>query len=72
LSAHRRGLQIELDHPTAGSVPGVANPIRFSKTPLEFERAPPLLGQDTDAVLARLLGLDERALEELREQAVIV
>jgi crotonobetainyl-CoA:carnitine CoA-transferase CaiB-like acyl-CoA transferase len=67
-----RGLQLELDHPTAGSVPGVANPIRFSRTPLHYERAPPLLGQDTDAVLARLLGLDERALEELREQAVIV
>jgi crotonobetainyl-CoA:carnitine CoA-transferase CaiB-like acyl-CoA transferase len=66
-----RGLQLELDHPTAGSVPGVANPIRFSRTPIEYERAPPLLGQHTDAVLGRLLGLDADALAELREQAVI-
>jgi crotonobetainyl-CoA:carnitine CoA-transferase CaiB-like acyl-CoA transferase len=66
-----RGLQIELEHPTAGSVPGVANPIRFSQTPLEFERAPPLLGQDTRAVLQRLLGLDGVTLDELQGQAVI-
>jgi crotonobetainyl-CoA:carnitine CoA-transferase CaiB-like acyl-CoA transferase len=66
-----RGLQIELDHPTAGSVPGVANPIRFSQTPIEFERAPPLLGQHTRAVLQRLLGLDDGALDELQVQEVI-
>jgi crotonobetainyl-CoA:carnitine CoA-transferase CaiB-like acyl-CoA transferase len=66
-----RGLQIELQHPTAGSVPGVANPIRFSQTPIEFERAPPLLGQHTRAVLQRLLGLDGVTLDELQGQAVI-
>ncbi|MBL8517927.1 MAG: CoA transferase [Betaproteobacteria bacterium] len=41
-----RGLRIDLPHPTAGTVPGVANPIRFSATPLVHERAPPVLGQD--------------------------
>ncbi|MDX2218792.1 MAG: CaiB/BaiF CoA-transferase family protein [Burkholderiales bacterium] len=41
-----RGLRIDLPHPTAGTVPGVANPIRFSATPLVPERAPPVLGQD--------------------------
>lgn len=41
-----RGLRIDLPHPTAGTVPGVANPIRFSSTPLVPDRAPPVLGQD--------------------------
>ncbi len=66
-----RGLQIELDHPTAGRVAGVANPIKFSKTKLQFEQAPPTLGQHTDQVLTDLLGLDAAALATLRQQAII-
>jgi crotonobetainyl-CoA:carnitine CoA-transferase CaiB-like acyl-CoA transferase len=66
-----RGLQLELEHPTAGSVPAVANPIRLSQTPIEYVRAPPLLGQHTDSVLGRLLDLDAAVLGELRRQAVI-
>ena len=66
-----RGLRLELDHPTAGRVAGVANPIRFSGTPIEYERAAPTLGQHTDEVLQRLLGLDEEAIARLHEDAVI-
>jgi crotonobetainyl-CoA:carnitine CoA-transferase CaiB-like acyl-CoA transferase len=40
-----RGLRLDLPHATAGTVPGVANPIRFSATPLAPERAPPVLGE---------------------------
>ena len=36
-----RGLQLELPHPLAGSVPSVANPIRMSATPPRYETAPP-------------------------------
>lgn len=49
-----RGVQIELDHPTAGKVPGIANPLNFSKTKIEYKKAPPVLGEDTDAILGRL------------------
>jgi crotonobetainyl-CoA:carnitine CoA-transferase CaiB-like acyl-CoA transferase len=66
-----RGLQLELDHPVAGKVASVANPIRFSQTPIEYDQAPPLLGQHTDAVLQRILGLDANAIAELRNEAVI-
>ncbi|MCP4387874.1 MAG: CoA transferase [Gammaproteobacteria bacterium] len=66
-----RGLQLELEHPTAGKVASVANPIRLSQTPIEFERAPPLLGQDTDEVLRRILQLDEEKIAQLRQQAII-
>lgn len=60
-----RGLVTRLPHPTAGSVPNVALPIRFSETPTAPAVAAPLLGQHTREVLARVLGLDEGALAAL-------
>jgi crotonobetainyl-CoA:carnitine CoA-transferase CaiB-like acyl-CoA transferase len=66
-----RGLQLELEHPVAGKVASVANPIRLSRTPIEYDQAPPLLGQHTDAVLQRILGLDADTIAELRDHAII-
>jgi formyl-CoA transferase len=51
-----RGLQAEVDHPTAGRVGMVASPLRFSASPLEIRRPPPTLGQHTDEVLMDVLG----------------
>ena len=50
-----RGLRVELPHPVAGMVPGVANPVRLSATPVVYRSAPPVLGQHTDEVLAEWL-----------------
>ncbi|WP_428605355.1 CaiB/BaiF CoA transferase family protein [Sedimenticola sp.] len=50
-----RGMRFDLDHPLAGRVPQVANPVHFSRTPIEYKGAPPLLGADTEAVLQALL-----------------
>jgi crotonobetainyl-CoA:carnitine CoA-transferase CaiB-like acyl-CoA transferase len=66
-----RGMRIDLVHPLAGSVPGVRNPILYSRTPMRYERAPPLLGADTDAVLSERLGLDAARLAELRIRGII-
>lgn len=66
-----RGMRIDLPHPTAGSVPGVKNPINYSRTPIEYTQAPPLLGQHTDDVLAAELGLDDEQRARLREAGVI-
>jgi len=52
-----RGLRIDLPHALAGSVPGVANPIRMSASPVRYERASPLLGEHTAEVLADWLGM---------------
>jgi crotonobetainyl-CoA:carnitine CoA-transferase CaiB-like acyl-CoA transferase len=65
-----RGLKLELDHPD-GRVASVANPIRLSRTPVGYERAPPTLGQHTDEVLGTLLQLDAKRLEQLRTEGVI-
>lgn len=50
----QRNMQFELAHPQGVEVPMVANPLKFSQTPIEYHKAPPLLGEDTDAVLQEL------------------
>ncbi len=66
-----RGIRQELDHPLAGKAPSVANPIRFSDTPIEYKRAPPTLGQHTDQVLSEVLGLDSDQIGRLRAEEII-
>lgn len=66
-----RGLRIEAAHPLAGAVPLVASPIRMSATPPRAGTAPPTLGQHTDEVLERLLGLEADARSGLRSRGVI-
>jgi crotonobetainyl-CoA:carnitine CoA-transferase CaiB-like acyl-CoA transferase len=65
-----RGMVTTLEHPLAGPLPLVASPIKLSATPPTARRAPPLLGQHTDEVLAEL-GLDEQERRRLREQGVV-
>jgi len=65
-----RGLCVSHERDGA-SVRTVANPTRFSATPLGPRSAPPALGADTDAVLGELAGLDATALQNLRQAGVI-
>ncbi|WP_199707263.1 CaiB/BaiF CoA transferase family protein [Teichococcus wenyumeiae] len=51
-----RGMWQEMPHPRAGTMPFVANPVRFSDTPVEYGRAPPQLGEHTREVLEDWLG----------------
>jgi crotonobetainyl-CoA:carnitine CoA-transferase CaiB-like acyl-CoA transferase len=66
-----RGLKIDVPHPLSGTVPLVANPIRFSRTPLTYEMAPPLLGEHTDAILRDVLGKSDADIAQLRADRVI-
>jgi crotonobetainyl-CoA:carnitine CoA-transferase CaiB-like acyl-CoA transferase len=45
--------------------------VRFSRTVIEYERAPPPLGADTAAELRARLGLSESALADLVARGVI-
>ena len=66
---HRQMLRY-LPHPTAGKVPQIVSPLRFRSQPLQFEDAPPLLGQHTEAVLEGL-GFSEEQIKTLRDLQVI-
>lgn len=48
-----------------------ANPLRLSATPPVTHAAPPLLGQDTEAVLRELLGADDAELRRWRNTGVL-
>jgi crotonobetainyl-CoA:carnitine CoA-transferase CaiB-like acyl-CoA transferase len=66
-----RGLAFSLPHALAGQVPQVASPIRLSATPVEYRHAPPLLGEHTQQVLSRVLGVSPQALEVLKTAGVV-
>jgi glutaryl-CoA transferase len=66
-----RGMRIDLAHPSAGVVPQVANPLRFSATPVAYTQAPPLLGEHTAVVLSQRLQLSPDALNDLASDGVV-
>jgi crotonobetainyl-CoA:carnitine CoA-transferase CaiB-like acyl-CoA transferase len=60
-----------LDHALAGEVPTVANPVRFSDTPVEYKLAPPVLGQHTAEVLKDDLGYSDKEIARLYDSGAI-
>jgi crotonobetainyl-CoA:carnitine CoA-transferase CaiB-like acyl-CoA transferase len=66
-----REIQINVPHPTAGTMKLVASPMRLSKTPVEVRMAPPTLGQHTDEILRERLGLNAQDIALLRENGSI-
>jgi len=66
-----RNMRIEVPNAAAGTAPGVANPIKFSETPLDYPVGPPTLGEHTDEVLSERLDLDADAIADLRARNVV-
>lgn len=67
---HRQLVQ-QYAHPQAGTVNLVSNPVRMNGEALNAPLAPPLLGQHTDTVLQRVLGISSTECEQLREQGIV-
>jgi len=67
-----RGMQQTLRHPAYGDVPSLGAAAKFSGFEVTAGwTAPPLLGEDTDAVLREWLALNDGELAQLRETKVI-
>ena len=62
---HRR-MRTEID-----GIPQLANPLHLSATPPAYRHAPPAVGEHTENVLQRVLGLDEARIETLRREGAI-
>jgi crotonobetainyl-CoA:carnitine CoA-transferase CaiB-like acyl-CoA transferase len=65
-----REMTVQLPHPLAGQVNLVASPMKFSGTPVQYRRPPPLLGEHTAEVL-REFGIDDAELAGLRRAGAV-
>jgi len=65
-----REMVVDVAHPLADSVRLVASPMKLSATPVQYRRAPPLLGEHTDEVL-REFGWTEAQRDALRATGAI-
>lgn len=68
--AAARGLRVTVRDPAGNPVDLIGSPLRVAGATLPGETIPPKLGQDTDAVLARLLSIDAATLAQLRHEGV--
>jgi crotonobetainyl-CoA:carnitine CoA-transferase CaiB-like acyl-CoA transferase len=66
-----RNMLVHIPHPLNKDFVTVGSPIKLSGTPVEYPRAAPMLGEHTDALLKRLAGLDDMALESLKARGII-
>ena len=66
-----REMIVRVAHKTIGSLRTLGVPVKLSDTPGAVRTPPPTLGQHTDAVLSRELGLSADDINALRRDNVI-
>lgn len=66
-----RGMRITQPHPQSGEVELVGNPIHYSRTPVQQDKAPPLLGEHSEAILETVLGYSEDKIQTLKENGCL-
>lgn len=66
-----RGMVLEQPHPQAGSVRTVRNPVLFSESKLEYNQAPPVLGEHTEEVLRELLHKNADDIAALKQNGIV-
>lgn len=66
-----RELVETLNHPVVGEIKMTKSPLRFSGLNVMSKYPPPLLGEHTEEILTKEVGLTELELQELRENNII-
>lgn len=64
-------VQVPYDDSETGHIDLIGNPIKYSETPIAYNRPPPKMGEHSDEVYRELLGLSDAELQELRDKGVI-
>jgi crotonobetainyl-CoA:carnitine CoA-transferase CaiB-like acyl-CoA transferase len=66
-----RGLLNDVLDPRLGTLRMVASPLRFSDTPVREPTSPPRLGENSDDILMRELGLNDKIVGDFRRRGII-
>jgi formyl-CoA transferase len=66
-----RAMVAHMPHASAGIVKAIKNPMHLSETPLDGYAPPPVLGEHTREVLARVLGYAPAEIDDLERDKVI-
>lgn len=66
-----RGMRRVLDHASVGPLAVTANPVRLASHDTTASKAPPLLGENTDEVLRRLLNLSADEVAALKAEGIV-
>jgi crotonobetainyl-CoA:carnitine CoA-transferase CaiB-like acyl-CoA transferase len=69
--AVHRGTRVTVEHPLSGPTALIANPIKFSATPIERYDPPPAAGEHSNEILREFLGLSDERIASLRAQGAI-
>ena len=65
-----RGMDVTLEHPTAGTIHNIGLPARLSETPGKIERYAPLLGEHTDEVL-EFAGYSDSEVAAMKQEGIV-
>lgn len=68
---HARDMIVDVPHPAGGTFRAPGNPIKMSASDPHAFGPPPLLGQDTAAVLASVLGYEQAKIDALTADGAI-
>lgn len=66
-----REMHLNLPHEKAGRVPSVGSPLKLSESPVEYKKAPPILGQNTQNILQGLLKLSDEEIDALTKEGIV-
>ncbi|WP_068005401.1 CaiB/BaiF CoA transferase family protein [Pseudovibrio axinellae] len=68
-----RGMKISLPHAQSqtGQVDLIGNPIKYSRTPVTYRKAPPTLGEDSLSVLSKYLQKSKEEIDDLAARGVV-